>query len=490
MDGDVRLSFAGLADAVRDFSRALIAAGIEPGDRVAIWAPNGWRWVVAAMGVVSAGAVLVPLNTRFKGFEAGYILGKTGARALVVHDGFLGNGYVAMLDGEDLPELSTIVTFGEDGEHGWDDFVAAGAKVPAAEADARAEAVRPEDISDIFFTSGTTGRPKGAMLTHGQSTAVYVAWSELATVRDGDRYLLVNPFFNTFGYKAGIIACLLRGATIVPQPIFDVAATLELVARERITVLPGPPTLLTSILDHPARGEHDLSTLRVAVTGATTVPVVLIERLRSELRLATVVTAYGLTESCGTVTMCHPTDDPVVVATTSGPAIPGVEVRVAGPDGTPLPPGEPGEVLVRGYNVMLGYFEDPVATAETVDAQGWLHTGDVGVLDERGYLRITDRLKDMFIVGGFNTYPAEIEQTLVRHAAVAEVAVIGVPDERLGEVGRAYVVRRPSTPATEAELIEFCRERLANYKVPRSVVFLEELPRNATGKVLKRELRH
>lgn len=485
IDGETRLTYAGLAHEVSDFSRALIASGVEPGDRVAVWAPNSWRWVVAALGIVSAGAVLVPLNTRFKGPEAGYILGKTRAKALIVHDGFLGNGYVSMLQSEELPHLSAIVTL-----DGWDAFVAAGAKVPVKEAQARAEAVKPEDLSDIFFTSGTTGRPKGAMLTHEQSTAVYVAWSELATLRDGDRYLLVNPLFNTFGYKAGMIACLLRGATIVPQPVFDVETTLKLVAAERITVMPGPPTLYTSILDHPSKTHYDLSSLRVAVTGATTVPVVMIERLRAEMRLETVITAYGLTETCGTATMCHPADDPVVVATTCGPAIPGVEVMVAGPTGEAVPAGEPGEVLVRGYNVMRGYFEDPEATAEAVDAQGWLRTGDVGVLDERGYLRITDRIKDMFIVGGFNTYPAEIEQTLARHGAVAEVAVVGVPDERMGEVGRAYVVRRPAVAVTETELIDFCRARLANFKVPRSVVFLEELPRTATGKILKRELRH
>jgi acyl-CoA synthetase (AMP-forming)/AMP-acid ligase II len=327
------------------------------------------------------------------------------------------------------------------------------------------------------------------MLTHGQSIALYVAWSELADLRAGDRYLLVNPFFHTFGYKAGVIACLLRGATIVPQSVFTVEQTLDLVAREKITVLPGPPTLYTSILEHPARRGHDLSSLRVAVTGATTVPVVLIERMRTELALETVITAYGLTETCGTATMCRPEDDPVTIATTCGRAVPDVEVRVVGPDGQPLPSGEPGEVSIRGYNIMRGYFEDLVATKDTVDAEGWLRTGDIGVLDERGYLRITDRLKDMFIVGGFNAYPAEIEQALARHAAVSEAAVIGVPDDRLGEVGRAYVVLRSGATATEAELVDFCRSRLANYKVPRSVVLVGSLPRNASGKVVKAALR-
>ncbi|MEV4513905.1 FadD3 family acyl-CoA ligase [Dactylosporangium sp. NPDC049525] len=467
VDGAVRLTYAGLAEEVARFAGALAARGVGKGDRVALWAPNSWRWIVAALGVVTAGGVLVPLNTRFKGPEAGYILARSGARLLLVDDGFLGNRYVDSLVGQDLPDLSDIVILGE-----WDAFVSRTAEVAAD--------VRPDDLSDLFFTSGTTGRPKGAMLTHRQSTQVYVAWSELADLRAGDRYLLVNPCFNTFGYKAGVIACLLRGATIVPQPVFDVAASLRLIEQERITVLPGPPTLYTSMLDHPDRPLRDLSSLRVAVTGATTVPVVMIERLREELKLGTVLTAYGLTESCGTATMCRPDDDAVTVSTTCGAAIDGVEVAV-----DPVS----SEVLVRGYNVMLGYWQDPAATADAIDADGWLHTGDIGALDDRGYLRITDRLKDLFIVGGFNVYPAEIEQVLARHEAVGEVAVIGVPDERLGEVARAYIVPRPGHLASEEELAVYCKERLANYKLPRSYVFLEALPRNASGKVLKTALR-
>jgi acyl-CoA synthetase (AMP-forming)/AMP-acid ligase II len=462
VDGPVRLTYAGLAEEVARFAGALAARGVGKGDRVALWAPNSWRWIVAALGVVTAGGVLVPLNTRFKGPEAAYILTRSGARLLLVEDGFLGNRYVDSLPKEDMPD---IVPFDQ-----WDAFV--------RDAKPTSVDVQPDDLSDLFFTSGTTGRPKGAMLTHRQSTEVYVAWSELADLRAEDRYLLVNPCFNTFGYKAGVIACLLRGATIVPQPVFDVAASLRLIEQERITVLPGPPTLYTSMLEHPERLKHDLSSLRVAVTGATMVPVVMIERLREELKLATVLTAYGLTESCGTATMCRPDDDPATVSTTCGAAIDGVEVRVDPASG---------EVLVRGYNVMRGYWQDPAATADAIDADGWLHTGDIGVLDERGYLRITDRLKDMFIVGGFNVYPAEIEQVLARHEGVGEVAVIGVPDERLGEVARAYVV--PRLEISHEELTVYCKERLANFKVPRSFVFLDELPRNASSKVLKTTLR-
>jgi acyl-CoA synthetase (AMP-forming)/AMP-acid ligase II len=318
---------------------------------------------------------------------------------------------------------------------------------------------------------------------------VFRTWSEVVGLAEADRYLVVNPFFHTFGYKAGIIACLLFGATIVPEPVFDVPAVLARIAAEKITVLPGPPTLYASILDGPDRSGLDLSSLRLAVTGAASVPVRLIERMRAELTFRTVLTAYGLTEATGTVSMCRHDDDAVTVATTCGRAIPDTEVAVVDPDGKSLPPGEAGEVVVRGYNVMREYFDDPVATAETIDSEGWLHTGDIGVLDERGYLKITDRLKDMYVVGGFNAYPAEIEQMLTTHDAVSEVAVIGVPDERMGEVGKAFVVLRPGASAEPGELISWARERLANFKVPRFVEIVTELPRNASGKVRKGELR-
>jgi acyl-CoA synthetase (AMP-forming)/AMP-acid ligase II len=261
------------------------------------------------------------------------------------------------------------------------------------------------------------------------------------------------------------------------------------VAAERISVLPGPPTLHQSLLDHPARDDYDLSTLRLVVTGAAVVPLQLVERLRAELRVATVLTAYGLSEASGIVTMCRRGDEPSVIASTSGRAIPGTEVEVVSPSGTPLPAGVQGEVWVRGFNVMPGYFEDPDATARTVTEDGWLRTGDVGVLDADGNLRITDRIKDLFIVGGFNAYPAEIEQLIGLHPEVADVAVIGIPDARLGEVGKAYVVRRPDATLTADDLIAWARREMANYKVPRAVEFVGELPRNASGKVVKGELR-
>ncbi len=515
-DGDVRLSFAQLErDALR-VTGAAIAAGIHPGDRVAMWAPNMAEWIVAALGLVGAGAALVPLNTRFKGPEAAYVLTRSRARALFTVRGFLGIDYPAMLEEEDVPHLERIVLLRDDDGttsevtrtdevpiFGWHEFLAGadgvvecdegvvGAPVDVSAERARWQSVTGDDLSDVIFTSGTTGRPKGAMTTHTQTLRTFATWSSIVGLAQGDRYLVVNPFFHTFGYKAGIIACLMQGATIVPEPVFDVDKVLATVAAERITVLPGPPTLYQSILDHPRRAEYDLSSLRLAVTGAAVVPVVLVNRMRSELTFSTVLTAYGLTESSGTVTMCRQGDAPETIAETSGRAIPGLEVRVVGDDGVERPRGEPGEIVVRGYTVVSGYFEDPEATAEAIDADGWLHTGDVGVMDDAGNVRITDRKKDMFIVGGFNAYPAEIEGTLLRHPAVAQAAVIGVADDRMGEVGCAYVVPRPGAAGDDlgAEIVAWSRDQMANYKVPRYVEVLEALPTNASGKVLKTELR-
>jgi acyl-CoA synthetase (AMP-forming)/AMP-acid ligase II len=504
-DGDVRLSFVELADAGLGAARAFLAAGVAPGDRVAVWAPNVYEWIVAAIGLQAAGGVLVPLNTRLKGGEAGYILRKSGARLLCTVGEFLGTDYVGMLRGAlggagsdakrpvaDLPDLETIVLLRGDGGAGvvsWSGFLAGGDAVPAAEAERRARAVAADDLSDIMFTSGTTGNPKGAMTAHGQNLRAFQVWSEVVGLREGDRYLIVNPFFHSFGYKAGWLSALMTGATILPHLVFDVPAVLARIGRERVSVLPGPPTLYQSILAHPERARFDLSSLRLAVTGAAVIPVELIHRMRDDLGFETVITGYGLTETCGIVTMCRFDDDPETIATTSGRAIPGIEVRCVGENGREAPRGEPGEVVVRGYNVMRGYFDERGATAETIDAEGWLHTGDVGVMDARGYLRITDRIKDMFIVGGFNCYPAEIENLMRDNADVAQVAVIGVPDERMGEVGMAYVVPAPGTTPTSDSLVAWCRANMANYKVPRRIEIVDALPMNAMGKVTKFVLR-
>jgi acyl-CoA synthetase (AMP-forming)/AMP-acid ligase II len=494
VDGEVGLSFAALLRASREAARALIGLGVEAGDRVAIWAPNCWEWIVAALATTSLGAALAPVNTRYKAGEAVYVLERSRARVLFTVTGFLDVDYVAMLraSGATLPHLRDVVVLrGEApaGTRSWGAFLAAGRFVSDEQAEARAAAVRPDDLGDVMFTSGTTGHPKGVLCGQGQTLRAFRSWAEHVGLRAGDRYLVVLPLFHSFGYKAGLLASLIAGATVLPHPVFDVNAVLSRVERDRITVLPGPPALYQSILAHPERSRFDLSSLRLAVTGAAAIPVDLIRRMRDDLRFETVLTGYGLTEGTGVATLCRPGDDAETIATTSGRAIPGVEVAILDDAGQPLPPGQPGEVVLRGYTVMKGYDADPDETAAAIDARGWLHTGDVGILDERGYLRITDRKKDMFIVGGFNAYPAEIENVLAAHEAIARVAVVGAPDERLGEVGVAFVILRPGASLAQDALIAWARERMANYKVPRRVVFVDDLPSNATGKVLKYVLR-
>ena len=492
-----RLTFRELESQVLQASAAFLAAGLAPGDRVALWAPNCAEWIVAALGALGCGGIIVPLNTRLKGHEAAVILRRSRAQTLIVVGEFLGTDYPALLAGHSLPQLTRLVVLGERAAAAagagraerWQDFLLRGAAVAGAQVSGRAGQVAGEDIADILFTSGTTGEPKGVLSTHAQDVRVFRTWSEFVGLRQGDRYLIVNPFFHSFGYKAGWLACLLQGATMYPLAVFDATRVLECIERERITVLPGPPTLYQSLLAADSLSRRDLSSLRLAVTGAATVPPALVRRMRTELKFRNVLTAYGLTESTGVVTVCPPDTDDETVATRCGVPIPGVEVRCIDADGRSVPAGEPGEVTVRGYNVMRGYFEDPAATAEAIDADGWLHTGDVGVLDERGFLRITDRIKDVFIVGGFNCYPAEIEKLLCEHPAIAQAAVIGVPDERLGEVGKAYVVLRPGAQAEPATLLEWARANMANFKAPRYLQIVAQLPLNAAGKVQKFALR-
>lgn len=481
------VTFGQLRDRATEVARSLIASGIEPGDRVGLWAPNSVQWISASFGIYLAGAVLVPLNTRFKSHEAAYVVRASQARLLLTVGGFLGEDFVATARSwTDVPALERVLDMtGPE----WPAWLEEGRAAPESEVGERIAGLDPASVSDIIFTSGTTGAPKGAVLTHGASVRTYQTWTGLVGLRGDDRYLVVYPFFHVAGLKSGILACVLEGAQIHPFAVFDVEAVMDHVARHRITMLPGPPTVFQSILDHPRLAGFDLSSLRLSVTGAAVVPVEVVRRMREDLRFETVVTGYGLTESTGTVSMCRHDDPPEVVATTVGRPLPGVEVKVVDDRGGTVAPGEPGELLVRGFNVMKEYFNDPESTSQAIDGQGWLRTGDIGFVGEDGNIRITDRKKDMYISGGFNVYPAEVEGLLLRHPAVAQVAVIGVPDGRLGEVGEAVIVPRNGATWDEPEFMAWCRANMANYKVPRRVRVVEALPLNPSGKVMKFKLR-
>jgi acyl-CoA synthetase (AMP-forming)/AMP-acid ligase II len=485
-EGAHRLTFEELQSAVDRAAAAFIAAGIERGDRVAIWGPNGIDWIVAALGAQSAGAAIVPLNTRLKGREVGYIL-RRGAAKILCHSGrFLQLDFEALIESESLPSLTQRI---ELSSPQWTRWLAQASGIDPKQLAARRGSLRPEDLADVMFTSGTTGQPKGVMSSHGQNVRVFTEWSNIVGLDSTDRYLIVNPFFHAFGYKAGWLACLITGATILPVAVFDAGEVIRRIVDDQVTVLPGPPTLFQSMLAHPTLDRSRTASLRLAVTGAANVPTTLIERMHEELGFSTVITGYGLTESTGTVSMCRPGDDPETIARSCGAPLPGVEVKVVDDQGVEVPRGAVGEIWVRGYNVMQGYLEDPIATAAAIDANGWLHTGDIGTQDERDYLRITDRKKDMFIVGGFNCYPAEIESLIAAHPAVSQVAVIGVPDERMGEVAAVYVVPRTDRNFDVEEFLTWCKANMANYKVPRQIHVVAELPTTASGKVQRFALR-
>lgn len=489
-DGEVNLTYTELDAARVQSAQAFIAAGVEKGDRIAIWAPNIHQWILAAIGAQTIGAVVVPLNTRYKGPEAAYVLNASGARLLFTVGDFLGVCYPDLLKDQDLPHLERIVSLSGEaaGTLGWDDFLAAGQGVAVSKVTARADALTPDDPLDILFTSGTTGNPKGVVTAHGQNIRTFETWSGTVGLRADDNYLIINPFFHSFGYKAGWLAAIIRGARILPVLNFDLDEVMAQIERDKISMIPGPPTIYQSLLAHPKRGDYDLSSLRLAVTGAAPVPVELVRRMREDLGFEVVVTAYGLTETCGVVSICRPEDSAERISHSSGRAMDGIEVKLVDREGEVVPAGTDGEICCRGFNVMREYFNNPEATAETVTDDGWLKTGDVGVMDEDGYIKITGRIKEMFIVGGFNCYPAEIENILCDMPGIARAAVIGVPDERLGEVARAYLVLDAGADVDESAVIEYSRGAMANYKVPRSVVFLDELPMNAGGKVDKAAL--
>ena len=499
IDGPVSLSYENAFQQARAIGAWLLSRGCQPGDRIGIWAPNCFQWVVAALGSQLIGATLVTLNTRYKSAEAAQIINQSGCRWLFCIDNFLGVDYPTQLQSQSVPSLEDVITITlqRQDDH-FSQCLAQGEELLRSsqyrDSLAAAEAqVAGDTPSDILFTSGTTGQPKGVVTAHQQNLRAFSQFANILGLDSEDRYLIINPFFHSFGYKAGWLATLIAGATAYPLAVFDVPEVMAQVEQHAINVMPGPPTLFRSIIDHPDFDVKRLASLQKATTGAAVIPTQLIEDMWQVLGLETVITAYGLSETCGLVTMCRQGDSAHTIATTSGRAIPDIEVAIVDTQNRPLPAGETGEIVVRGYNVMQGYFNNSEATEETIDKGGWLHTGDIGHLDEKGNLSITDRLKDMYISGGFNCYPAEIEQQLVQHPSIAQAAVIGIADPRLGEVGAAFLIAAANAedPAsqTDDELMAWCKSTMANYKVPRKFIWVNSLPLNATGKVMKQELR-
>jgi len=477
-DGDWTLSYSDLANLTEQAASVMSAMGLGHGDKFGIWAPNCAEWIIIALAGQRLGAIMVTLNTRYKGGEAADILRRSYCKLLFTVKGFLGHDYTTMLEDEDLPDLQEVIIIREeDGQAAFEAFMRRPSTGIAV------SNISDTDTADIIFTSGTTGAPKGAMTTHGQNVKVFESFTDAIGMNETDRYLIVNPFFHSFGYKAGWLSCLIKGAAIFPLAVFDPKDVLRRIERDKITVMPGAPTIFQTLLSHPDLPKHDISSLRVATTGATTIPVDLIRRMHEELGIDDVFSAYGLTESTGVVSLCKKGDDFTTIATTCGRPLPGTQLRIVNDDGEDVPSGEEGEIWVRGFNVMQGYLDNPQATADTITPDGWLKTGDIGTQDALGYIKITDRKKDMVIVGGFNVYPAEVEKALLQHPDINDVAVTGQSDARLGEVTHAHIVS--SAKLSSEDIITWSRQHMANYKVPRHISFHEALPRNASGKVQK-----
>lgn len=494
VEGDERISYAVLARRVGDAAKAMLAAGVEPGDRVAIWAPNSAPWIIATLGAQAVGAAVVPINTRYKSVEAAHPLTCTGAKLLIAANGFMGmdaEAAVALADNEGGTKIRIVDLNAPKGSGAsWSSFLAAGQAKAESDWQTALARVSADDVCDILFTSGSTGKPKGVPRRHG----VTVRQTLNTVLQNGnvasDRYLVVNPFFHVFGYTGGWMPALLVGATVYPLAVFDVDKVLQLIETEKITYFPGPPTIFHSILEHPRLSDFDVTSLRVTLTGAADVPVELIQRMLDELTFDRVIQAYGMTE-CGTVTYTLPDDDAATVAASIGVACHDCELRIVDDDNNPVAPNEPGEIVVRGYSVMDGYLDDEEGTLAAIDSEGWLHTGDRGSSDENGYFRILGRKSDMVIVGGFNVYPAEVEDMMREHPNIENVAIIGVPDARLGEVVCAYVIPRGAEDEiSQDDIIAWCRERMANFKVPRYVVSIEEFPLTGSNKVSKVDLRN
>ena len=491
----VRWSWRQLASEVERAAAAFWHAGVRKGDRVGIWSPNRSEWLVTQFATARIGAILVNINPAYRLAELEYALNKAGVSVLVTAGAFKTSNYVGMLGnlgvGGDpaatrLPKLRTVVRLGDDATGGmvnWAGFLARGdahrAELPAE------SALAPHDAINIQFTSGTTGAPKGATLTHHNIVNNAYAVAQCMRFTDTDRLAIPVPLYHCFGMVLAVLACVTAGAAMVfPGEGFEPRATLAAVAAERCTALHGVPTMFIAELDHPEFASFDLATLRTGIMAGAPCPIEVMKRVQKDMNMREVTIAYGMTET-SPVSFQSATDDPLEKrVSTVGRILPHLEVKIVDVDGNVVPVGEKGELCTKGYSVMLGYWEDPERTADSV-RDGWMHTGDLATLDAEGYCNIVGRVKDMVIRGGENVYPREVEEYLFRHPKVAAVQVFGVPDERYGEELAAWIITKPAVACSEDEIRAFCRDQIAHYKVPRYIRFVDELPVTVTGKPQK-----
>ncbi|GAB2692042.1 AMP-binding protein [Thalassiella azotivora] len=486
-----RWTYSELDVEVDELALGLMAAGVQKGDRVGIWAPNCAEWVLVQYATAKVGAVLVNVNPAYRAHELAFVVRQSGMRMLFSAVSHRSSDYRAMVEQvrPECPDLSEVVWIGEDS---WADLVRRGGSSDHHALDERMATLSFDDPINIQYTSGTTGFPKGATLSHHNILNNGYFVGELVHYTEQDRVCLPVPFYHCFGMVMGNLACTSHGACIViPAPAFDPAATLRAVSEERCTSLYGVPTMFIAELGLDDLGSYDLSTLRTGIMAGSPCPVEVMKRVVSEMNMAEVAICYGMTETSPVSTMTRPDDDLARRTETVGRTMPHLESKVVDPaTGLVVPRGVSGELCTRGYSVMLGYWQEPQKTAEAVDAAGWMHTGDLAVMDDAGYVTISGRIKDMVIRGGENVYPREVEEFLYTHPDVADVQVVGVPDERYGEELMAWVVLRPGAEPLTAEAVrEFCSGRLAHYKVPRYVHCVDGFPMTVTGKVRKVEMR-
>jgi len=486
-----RWTYRELDDEVDTLARALVGLGVGPGDRVGIWSPNRPEWVFVQYATARIGAILVTINPAYRTHELTYVLNQAGVSTLIAAESFRTSDYRAMIT-EASPaahSLRTVIYLGTDD---WAGLLAQAASVPAEELAEHEAALSFDDPINIQYTSGTTGFPKGATLSHhnilnnGYFTSRRQGWS------DRDRVCLPVPFYHCLGSVVGNLGAVTHGACVViPAPSFEPGATLEAIEQERCTVLYGVPTMFIAELAHPGFADYDLSSLRTGVMAGSPCPVEVMKRVISEMGMTEVTICYGMTEVSPVATQSRRDDDLERRVSTVGTVLPHVEIKIVDPDnGQTVPRGTPGEFCARGYSVMLGYWEMPDRTAEVIDPARWMHTGDLAVMDEAGYVSIVGRIKDMVIRGGENIYPREIEEFLYTHPDILDAQVIGVPDARYGEEVMAWIrLRDGASPLTLPDLQDFCKGKLARYKIPRYLKLVTEFPMTITGKIRKTEMR-
>ena len=471
-------------------ARGLLAAGIQARDRVGIWSPNCAEWVLLQFATAKIGAILVNINPAYRSHELGFVLRQSEVRLLVSAESFKTSNYRAMIGevSDGLDGLERVIYLGTPE---WDELFTSGQSGDAGALARREAELAFDDPINIQYTSGTTGFPKGATLSHHNILNNGFFIGEMCRYTERDRVCIPVPFYHCFGMVLGNLAAVTHGACIViPAPGFEPAATLRATADERCTSLYGVPTMFIAELALPDFADYDLSTLRTGIMAGSPCPVEVMKRVVSEMHMAEVTIAYGMTETSPVSCQTRPDDDTERRVSTVGRVHPHVEVKIINPDsGLVLPRGELGEMCTRGYSVMLGYWNEPEKTAEAIDAGRWMHTGDLAVMDEAGYLNIVGRIKDMVIRGGENVYPREVEEFLYAHPAIENVQVIGVPDAKYGEELCAWVKLRPGAELTEEDVRAFCVGKIAHYKVPRYVRFTEEFPMTVTGKVQKFKMR-